>query len=604
MLLVTSSLAVIVGAVIAYQTVVVSVERRRRGFALLNLVGVPARTIVVLCLAETLVLAMMGVALGVVGGELLASVVLDLVGTATSEIWVQLGVLRLSSSTPGAIAAASVGIATALAAAWVAITSTFRGPPIEALRPVADPASMMTRPRLLGPAVGLIGATWLIAAMPPGFGFVPIVSAIVATQLLGHSGAAMLAAPLVWAAGNGTRHAIGSAGSLPVRLAIENLPRDPRRAGMTVASITAAIAMAASVAGLAQSFESAWLQWIEHRFGSDVVVGSGSRLRLLAGPAMTAEIGDRLTALKDRDTGKHLVAAMEPFRVVKIRLGTRPVFLQSVSPDVRKHHGGLLMVEGESNSALASLQQTDDAVLLSDNLAVRLGLHAGDSIALPTPAGPQPFRIVGTFVDYLGSLDMGSVVVAQETLSKLWNDRQTNLFRLWAEDGVTPGALRDAVRGELGDGYYAITTGEFLDAVREALKQFLRANWALTVLAVVIGVIGIVNAQLATVLDRSTEIATIRTIGVSTTDITRAVILECAALGTLGAVAGAALGGMLGVQFMAYSLPLVTGWRIPYVFPALMAVVGVGAAAVISAMAGYAPARLAARLTPRQISPD
>jgi putative ABC transport system permease protein len=505
-------------------------------------------------------------------------------------------VLRFESSTRGAIAAALVGLSTALVASSVAVTSTFRGPTIEALRPVADPANIMTRPRLLVPALTLIGATWLIGAMPAGFSFVPVVSAIIVTQLLGHSGAAMLAAPLVWAVGNGARRAIGSTGSLPVRLAVENLPRDPRRSGMTVASITAAIAMAASVAGLMQSFESAWVQWIEHRFGSDVVVGSGSRFRLLAGPAMAAEIGDRLARLPE-------VAEVEPFRVLTIRLGTRRAFLQSVSPDTRAARGGLMMVEGESTAALASLK-SGDAVLLSDNLAVRLGRHAGDSIEIPTPIGPRPFRIAGTFVDYLGSLDLGSVVVAQEELSRTWNDHDANLLRLWARDGVSPTELRTAVLRELGPGYYAVTTRQFVDAVRTVLRRFFVANWALTVLAVVIGVIGIVNAQLATVLDRTTEIATIRTIGVSTKDITRAVILECATLGMLGAVAGAALGGMLGVQFMAYSLPLVTGWRIPYVFPARLVAVGIATAAIISAMAGYAPARLAARLAPRQISPD
>ena len=314
------------------------------------------------------------------------------------------------------------------------------------------------------------------------------------------------------------RRTVGRIGSLPVRLAAENLPRDPHRGGMTVASITAAIAMAASAAGLVQSFERAWVQWIEQRFGSDVVVGSGSRLRLLAGPAMAAEVADRLAALPE-------VADVEPFRVLPIRLGARPAFLQSVSPEVRAARGGLMMVEGDSTAALASLT-VGDTVLLSDNLAVRLKLHAGDHPEIPTPTGPRAFRIAGTFVDYLGSLDLGSVVVARQATARTWNDRYANLIRLWARDGVTPSELRAVVLRRLGPGYYAVTTRQFVDAVRAALRRFFVASWALTVLAVVVGVIGIVNAQVATVLDRTTEIATIRTIGVSRADITRAVILE------------------------------------------------------------------------------
>jgi ABC-type lipoprotein release transport system permease subunit len=47
-----------------------------------------------------------------------------------------------------------------------------------------------------------------------------------------------------------------------------------------------------------------------------------------------------------------------------------------------------------------------------------------------------------------------------------------------------------------------------------------------------------VNAQLTTVLDRREEIAMLRTIGLRARDVTRSVVLECGALGTVGACAG------------------------------------------------------------------
>src|SRR5262249_33158844 len=152
------------------------------------------------------------------------------------------------------------------------------------------------------------------------------------------------------------RRLIGSTNSLPIRLAAENLPRDPQRSGMTVASIAAAIAMAASLAGLVRSFEGAWVQWIEQRFGSDVIVGGGTRFRLLAGPAMGAEVGQRLTALPE-------VGVVEPFRVLTIRLAGRPAFLQGMSPDVRGAHGGLAIVEGDSRTALEALKSGDTVLL-------------------------------------------------------------------------------------------------------------------------------------------------------------------------------------------------------------------------------------------------
>jgi putative ABC transport system permease protein len=122
--------------------------------------------------------------------------------------------------------------------------------------------------------------------------------------------------------------------------------------------------------------------------------------------------------------------------------------------------------------------------------------------------------------------------------------------------------------------------------------------------AALVGVIGVVNAQLASVLDRSREIAMIRTIGVSARSIVRAVILECGAIGALGGVAGALLGALLGAQALGVGLRLATGWRMPFEVPVGPILSSVVIALFVSAVAGYVPARAAARMTARQQSLD
>jgi ABC-type antimicrobial peptide transport system permease subunit len=146
------------------------------------------------------------------------------------------------------------------------------------------------------------------------------------------------------------------------------------------------------------------------------------------------------------------------------------------------------------------------------------------------------------------------------------------------------------------DGYYVLTAGDFLAAVQSVLSRFFVAAWVLEVVAALVSVIGVVNAQVATVLDRATEIATLRTIGLTSGHLTGSVLLECAALGTLGGLSGVALGAMQGAQMMQVSLRLATGWRIPLIVPPLPLVAAVLLAALVSALAGYAPARTAARL--------
>jgi putative ABC transport system permease protein len=128
------------------------------------------------------------------------------------------------------------------------------------------------------------------------------------------------------------------------------------------------------------------------------------------------------------------------------------------------------------------------------------------------------------------------------------------------------------------------------------LNGFFVATWALVAVAVLVAVIGIVNSELATVLDRRMEITMLRTIGFRASHLVRAVMLECAGLGALGGAAGLALGTMLSAQFVDVALRLITGWRIPFRLHLGVPIVTVLFATAIAAVAGWVPARAAARL--------
>lgn len=598
MLVCASSLAVIVGAFIVYQTVAVSVQQRRRQFALLNTVGVQRRSLIRLCLAETLVLAVGGCGLGFVLGELLSRLASGVVGNAASEIWLQVAIARPAHSLPAVIAGALVGGGTALLAAYLAIRATFRAPTVEALRPGnVEIQRVDGRLRLALLGLALAGSSWLIALVPPGLAFGPLVGLVIATHVVAYVGGALMAPPLVHLLGSATRSLARNSRSLPFRLAADSLPRSPWRSGTTVATIVAALGMAVTLASVVHSFEAAWLHWVEQHFGADLFVGGGARFRLLAGQPLDEEVGELIA----RTPG---VAEVEPFRVVRIRLGDQPVFLQGVSLNERLRHGGLPMVEGDLASAASALH-AGTGVLVSDNLAARLGLHRGSSLTIPTPSGPRAFRVEGTFVDYLGSLDLGAVAVARTQLKTVWGDRRANLFRVWLAPGASASEVRTAVLAQLGGtGYYVVTAAQFLESVRTVLGRFFVATWALQLVAAAVGVIGVLNAQLAAVLDRTGEIRMMRTVGVSARHIVRAMVLECGALGALGGLGGVVIGGMLGVQFIHVSLELITGWRMPFAARPAPILTTMILAVVVSGLAGYVPARAAATLSMRHQSLD
>jgi putative ABC transport system permease protein len=597
MLTCNTSYGIIVGALIVYHTVAVSVRQRRRELALVEMLGIRRRALFLLCSLEAVALAGAGAALGVALGRVGAAAAAGGIGVAVSEIWLRVHVPAATHSTGGAIVAVLVGVGAALVATAIALGATLRMPTVEALRPpgmAPDEGRTFLRPLLLG--LLLVASAWLIAFVPHGLAFAPLVVALAGTHDVAYCGVCLMAPALVLFAGRELRRSAHGAHWLPWRLAAENLPRAPGQGGATVAIIAVATGIAISSACLVRSFEQAWLGWIEQHFAADLFVGSGARIRLLAGPPMSPAVARTLASIPG-------IATVEPFRVLPFRIGDRPTFLQGIAVDDRLAHGGLAMVEGTFAAAAPALRD-GRGVLLSDNLATRLGRHRGDEILLPTPGGDRRFRVEGTFIDYQGSLDLGAVGIATSVLAAIWSDESANLFRIWLAPGASASETRTTVLKRLGPGYFVMTGAQFIAGTRQVLDGFFRSTWALIIVIALVGVVGVVNAQLATVLDRTVEIATLRTVGLSIRDLTRSVVLECSLLGLLGGGSGAVLGIMLGGQFVRYALPLVTGWRIPLAVPVALVAAVVLSAATVSGIAGYVPAHALAALGARHRSTD
>src|SRR5262249_61138500 len=101
--------------------------------------------------------------------------------------------------------------------------------------------------------------------------------------------------------------------------------------------------------------------------------------------------------------------------------------------------------------------------------------------------------VEGTLVGYLGWLELGAVAVERSQVAGSWGDRFANLYRVWLSPGAAAPAVRHAVLGRLGSGYYAVTARQFLDGVRAVLDRFFLATWALELVPALVGVIGVVN---------------------------------------------------------------------------------------------------------------
>jgi putative ABC transport system permease protein len=149
-------------------------------------------------------------------------------------------------------------------------------------------------------------------------------------------------------------------------------------------------------------------------------------------------------------------------------------------------------------------------------------------------------------------------------------------------------------------GYEALTQKDML-SVLDTIFLFIEGFLAcIGAIGLVVSLFGIANTMAMAVIERTREIGILKALGARARDIRGVFLIEAAGIGTVGGLAGLACALLVGVALNAlahglYDLP--SGLRLFYVSIPLGAG-AVGFAMLVSAVAGFFPARRAARLDP------
>lgn len=261
-----------------------------------------------------------------------------------------------------------------------------------------------------------------------------------------------------------------------------------------------------------------------------------------------------------------------------ILVGTRPEDMQQDPPQ---------LIEGR-------LLQPDDttAIVIGETAARSHDLGLGDTLEVDH----QPFTVVGitrsdvSFLDSGGSAPLGIV--------QLMAGKPGIVTLLFVN--VAPGAAAEEVAAAIeaqSTQVTAVTSVDEVSDVDQGMQIMDALNLAISVLAVGIGAVGVMNTMVMSVFERTREIGILRAVGWSGKRILRMIVTESLLLCLLAAVAGLAL-GVLAVQGVM-RIETISGllqpeYSLDVVLRALLVAVGV-------ALAGAAyPAVRAVRLTPME----
>ncbi|HMW86005.1 MAG TPA: ABC transporter permease [Nitrospira sp.] len=599
---VLSMVGLLVGIFLIYNTVSFTVAQRRREVGILRAIGMSEPMVVAVFLAEAGVFGVVGGLLGGMLGLLLGDVLVALVGRTIHDLYTP---LSHSTGTVGfPVGSGRLLVEAVLIGSGVSVLGAL-GPSVDAGRTIVVAAlapgeydvAQRVRAASLGVAGGVLLLIALGCALAGPVGGVPIFGYVATFCLL--AGLSCLV-PILLQSLCRTRELTTLSQAPTLGGAIRHIAREQTSRGMgrnavTVSAFLVGVAIMVGVLVMIRSFRDTVEIWIDQTVMADFIVApagwphavrSGSSSPVLPG------------AWRARLANAPLVSAVDMYRDLRIDLQGRPVSL--VSRDLALHaaRSRYLFVAGESAAILARAAAGEGAIL-SEVVANHLALGKGDRLSIVTPKGEQSLEVLGVFYDY--ATDGGKIVIDRSLYQQWWPDDGVTVFPVYVESGADMGKARMAILGTLAQasqGNLMPTVLSNAELRQEILRIFDRTftlTYVLEAIAVIIATLGIINTLVTSVVERRRELATLQALGSSRGQVTALILWEAGYLGLLGTGMGLVGGGALALILIRVINRQSFGWTIQISWPVgLMAEVA-ALALVASLVAGFWPARWAAR---------
>jgi putative ABC transport system permease protein len=580
-----SLLALVVGTFLIYNTITFSVVQRRGQIGTLRCLGVTRREVLALVLGEALVIGLVGALAGLALGALLGRGLVALVSRTINDLYFAVSVREVALSAGPLLKGFVLGLLATLAAAAVPALEATSTPARATLRR----SSYEERIRRAVPLAAGLGAALLLAGLAalavPGKNLVLSFGALFAVTL-GAAAITPLATLLLMRA---ARPALGRAFGLLGRMAPRDVVAALSRTSVAIAALMIAVAVTIGVGLMVGSFRETVVRWLDATLVADIYVSAPGRAANRVDTTLPPEVVARLGAVEG-------VAGVRRYRGVEVDSPAGPLIVVGLDVVPARDGEAYQFVGG----APADVWQRFAAgeVLVSEPLAYKRGLAAGDTLALYTDHGEQAFRIAGVFYDY-GS-DRGVVMMNLARYRAAWDDPGISSLGLYAAPGVDVEALVQRLRAAAGgDGALVIRSNR---ALRTASLQVFDRTFAITgvlqLLATIVAFIGILAALMALQLERAREIGVLRANGLTPQQVWGLVLSQTGLMGlTAGLLAmpvGAALAAVLVFVINKRSF----GWTLLFQLDWRLFAQALIVAVAAALLAGLYPAWRMSRISP------
>jgi len=550
-----SYLALFVSLFLIYNALLVAVLRRRPQLGIVRCLGATRGEVLGAWLIEATVIAAIGTVLGILLGVGAGRFALQGISQTASDLYgyVRADTLLLMPSTLAK--AIAVGfVATIVAALWPASEAASTPPAQAASRGNVENETRTRLNRMPWLAIPLAliaiaGLFWPTDSPTPGYvaAICLALSAAVTVPLLG----SYLLGKI--------QHLMAATLGEVAALAARNIRASLSRTGVALAALTVALSMSIAMGTMIASFHSEVTDWIADSVRADIYIG----------PA-TAEV-DRLNARLDPalvETLRHRegVAALDTYRGLMARVKGVETFTAGVDVAVFRRGAEPTLISGPSPDVFLDRVMSGQAGI-SETLMRRTGLGPGDTFDMEVNGQEVELTVAGVYRDY--SSDRGVVLMDQRTWRLTFGDHDPNSAALYLDEGVDVDTFIEELKLDLA-GTWAVVINSNASLREQADEVFARtfsvAN-ALEVIGIAVAAIGILAALMAMLMERRRELATLRALGLTASQLRNMLLGESFLMAMLAWVFALIAGSGLAWILLHVINLRSFGWMLPFHVP-------------------------------------
>jgi lipoprotein-releasing system permease protein len=273
------------------------------------------------------------------------------------------------------------------------------------------------------------------------------------------------------------------------------------------------------------------------------------------------------------------------------------------------------MKAGSLEALAAAGADAPTGIAIGDDLARALGVGTGDDVTVLTPQGTlspmgvmprsRRLRVVGVFGLGLYEFDAAYGLVSLAAARRLVGEGDAGLLQVRVADIYAADDVAARITDRFGPAYVTQTWAELNRALYSALWLEKMAISITIGLIVMVAALNIIASLILLVMEKSPDIAILKTMGASGRSIMAVFMLQGLLIGIAGTLAGSAVGyGLADVanryQLIRVPMDVYQIAYIPFVVETLDLAVVMGSAVVICFLATIYPSRQASKLDPAE----